>query len=121
MASGPGKAHQSETEISLTAPKDNMIEIDPTGDIIVKVIETVEDDNGEQVPFRTEEFRVRRETLTKASTAWGKMLNSDGYVEGRSTVVQFRGSPILGTEVLLRALHLAEDPITYEASITDVW
>ena len=109
-----------------------MIEIDPAGDLIVKVIETIEDDTVEhgttaddeasqRVPSRTEDFRVRRDTLSKASTVWRKMLNSDVYIEGRSTFVQFYDNPILSTEILLRALHNAEDPSTYEASIVDVW
>lgn len=49
------------------------------------------------------------------------MLNSDVYIEGRSTFVQFHDNPILSTEILLRALHNAEDPSTYEALIVDVW
>ena len=109
-----------------------MIEIDPAGDLIVKVIEPIEDDTVEhgtaaddegssRVPSRTEDFRVRRDTLSKASAVWRKMLNSDVYVEGRSTFVQFHDSPILSTEILLRALHHAEHPSTYDASIVDVW
>lgn len=109
-----------------------MIEIDPTGDLIVKVIETIEDDTVEngtttddegsrRVPSRTEDFRVRRDTLSKASTVWRKMLDSDVYIEGRSTFIQFHDSPILSTEILFRALHNAEDPSTYEALIEDVW
>ena len=109
-----------------------MIEIDPTGDLIVKVIEPIDEDTSEhgttadnegsqRVPPRTEDFRVRRDTLSKASTVWCKMLNSDVYIEGRSTSVQFHDGSILSTEILLRALHKAEHPSTYDASIVDVW
>ena len=109
-----------------------MIEIDPAGDLIVKVIETVEDhtvedastndeSNSNRVPARTDDFRVRRGTLSKASPVWNKMLNSNVYIEGRSTFVDFHDSPILCTEILFRALHNAEHPSTYQASILDVW
>lgn len=108
-----------------------MIVIDPTGDLIVKVFETLakatpKDEttgkNGsKQTPSRTEDFRVRRATLSKASSVWSKMLNSDVYLEGRSTEIEFHESHILSTEILFRALHDAEDPSTYKASILNVW
>ena len=97
-----------------------MIDIDPAGDLIVKVIEPTEEGSTPASP-RIEDFRVRREKLSKASTVWSKMLNSNVFIEGRSTSISFHDNPILSTEILLRALHDAEAPSTYEASIVDVW
>ena len=100
-----------------------MIEIYPASDLIVKVIEPIEpvEEGSTQVPARTEEFRVRRATLSKASTVWSKMLNSDVYLEGRNTSITFHDNPILSTEILFRGLHGTEDSSTHEASILDVW
>lgn len=100
-----------------------MIEIDPSGDLVIKVTEIIKNDQGEQVSSRTEAFRARRHIMRKASAPWSQMFAPYGpYGEGVKNVVEFDETPIFSFEVLLRELHHNTRPsLANDASILNVW
>ena len=98
-----------------------MISIDEYGDLIVRVTEYFERDDGERAVLRVEEFRVRRRILVEASPVWRSMLGSSNYAEGSQDIVEFGDDPIQSTEILFRALHKAVDESTYKAPVIEIW
>ena len=100
-----------------------MIEIDPSGDLVIKVTEIIKNDQGKQVSSRTEAFRARRQIMRKVSAPWSRMFAPGGpYGEGIKDVVEFDETPIFSFEVLLRELHHKNRvSLANDASILNVW
>ena len=100
-----------------------MIEIDPTGDLVIKVTERIKNDRGQQISSRTEAFRTRKQIMRDASTPWSEMLDPYGpYREANKDVVEFDETPIFSFEILLRELHHnTQASHASDASIMDVW
>ena len=99
-----------------------MIDIDPSGDLVLRVFEKTKDDRGALLLSQTETFRVRREILRKASTVWSNMLDPYGpYHEGTKGVVELEETPIFSFEILLRELHNTRASHIHDASILNIW
>ena len=105
------------------SPTISMIEIDPSGDLVVKATEIIKDDNGQQVSSRTETFRIRRQIMRQASAPWSEMFDPyRPYREGAKDAVEFEETPIFSFEVLLRELHHnTRASHAYDASILNIW
>ena len=101
----------------------SMIEIHPSGDLVLIVFEKIKNKSGEHLYSETEAFRVRRQVMRQASSFWSEMYNPNGpYREGAKDVVEFGEVPILSFEILLRNLHNnPKHSHAYDASILNVW
>ncbi|KAL8794612.1 MAG: hypothetical protein Q9195_002808 [Heterodermia aff. obscurata] len=100
-----------------------MVDIDPSGDIVVKATEITRNDRGEQVASNSETFRVRRQIMRQASASWSVMFDPHGpYREGAKDVFELDEVPIVSFEILLRELHPNTQASHAEnISILNVW
>ena len=100
-----------------------MINIDPSGDVVVRVTEVIRNDRGEQTSSQTEAFRVRRQIMRQASAPWWEVFNPNStYGEGVKDFIEFDEVPIFSFELLLRELHHnTQAPQIRDTSMLNVW
>ncbi|KAH9216442.1 hypothetical protein DL95DRAFT_445422 [Leptodontidium sp. 2 PMI_412] len=104
---------------------DGFYEIDPKGDLTIKVIEydvTTRDSNGRHPVLKTASFKVPRKTVidNNKSQPLKAMLGGE-FLEGHRKIATLDEHTIVGVDVWLRCFHAAFDDACYSMSIKEVW
>ena len=88
-----------------------MIDIDPTGDLVVRVIEYEEvlsrASHQRHPVSRIAEFKVCREVLANSSKVFKRLLTSARFMEASKTTIFLQEDHVVSMEIWLRVLHHA--------------
>ncbi|KAL2075340.1 hypothetical protein VTL71DRAFT_283 [Oculimacula yallundae] len=108
-----------------TTDNNKFIEIDPTGDLIIKVVEydlEAFGQDGNHPVLKTASFKVSRQTLlANCDSAVFKAMLSGAFKEGRESVVTLHEDSVASVELWLRRFYDAFNEDSYEIPIVEVW
>ena len=103
-----------------------MITIVQSGDLTLTVVEndvttmTAAKEKSPPVVRKTAVFNVSRETLSKSSPVFDRMLNSPNFKGASSSTVQLEGDRVKSMEVWFRATHGSTD-MDYTVPLEEMW
>ncbi|MCJ1294246.1 hypothetical protein MMC34_005804 [Xylographa carneopallida] len=101
------------------------IEIDPAGDLVVRVIEYKEVFSVAPDPHpplrQIAESKVCREVLMKSSKVFKTLLSSAHFMESSLTTITLEEDRVVSMEIWLRVLHNALIDNSYDVKIDKMW
>lgn len=98
-------------------------EIDPSGDLIVKVIEydvSAEDANGDHPVLREIHMKVLRQVLMDGSKVFKTMLGGH-FIEATRSEITLREDTVAGIEIWFLVLHGKLADISLDIDIKEIW
>jgi hypothetical protein len=103
----------------------SIIEIDPAGDLTIKVTEydyDVEDLNGEKPILREVLMKVSRKVLQDSSIVWKTMLNQNGpWNDATLSIIELKDDTVLSLELWFRRLHGTMTDNMLKIPISEIW
>ena len=96
--------------------------IDKDGDLTVEVIEydeKIKSGNSNRLIARQQQFRIRRDVLTKNSTTFAAMLRPSHWREGIADSIKLEEDRVASMNIWFRTMH--DTDLVYDVSLEEIW